>query len=414
MPENESESSNGAYHEGGESYVNPMEQLLNDAQQEGVQPDPEFSGHSFRARLSDPEVEQSSFGGEVKFTQAYAIDEATGKPVEGVPVYFSGGYGNVKNAPSLVNIAEHGRNAFSLAFEGARDSDTTFEAISQTEAGKVGETHSMIAARKLPAAVDEGSVDAVVSRHQMNKAATLLAAMAERKIEQIDVIAQSEGALHTLVAAYSNPDKYRNIVLAYPAGLSGTDNPGKIMRNVGKDTIYKKLHRVNSENSFKNDLGGGFDTSSTAHKQGRAPGALVDGATVSFSEQSALLNGLRQNADAPGVALVAGLGDQIYPPEDYLRNLRSASDIDFMLVTDGPHGIAYRRDVMDQINDLLGALEVKQADRDAARQRGEDLPFVPLRDRLILPATISDERAEELRILADEVDAHDSTTTRPL
>lgn len=357
----------------------------------------------YDAVLANPVVYPSAFGGEVRITRAAAIEHETGKPADTIPVYFSGGYGNVKNAPFLVNLAQHGRNAFSVGYLGDRKSATTFSVITPTADGKEAVTHRMKDARKLIGNGSEGR--SVVATHQMQKAASLVSAMEKEGIGQTDAIFQSEGALHGMIAAYTRPELFRKVVFAYPAGIGGQDKPGDVSRKVAKDMRAKLRSRVSSEQSFKNDLGEDSVALAGIHKQGRAPGAMVDGATVAFSDHGELLHEMREEPNAPGVALVAGLDDIIYPPERFLRSLRSSEDIDFLLVTEGYHGVSYRRDVMDQITALFPAMENRKATREKAMQAGTELPFEPLRNRIILPANISSARAEQLYVLADELDA---------
>ncbi len=356
---------------------------------------------SYVATLVTSEPFKSLFGGEVKLIQANASDEEMGGVVTKLPVYFTGGYG-VDNVPYLVNLAEeHGRNAFSLSHTGVRKKERTFIAITQTSSINESSTVRMKDARNLLTQ----PVDLIISKHQINKAATLLTAMAVNDIERADAIFQSEGALHGILAARAAPDKFRNIVLAYPAGVSRQDRPRKAYRGVIGDTIskYHPSHRVATANSFKGYSGTGSEDIAMKYAQSRHQGTFVDCATVALSDQGLILTGLRQQEEAPGVTLVAGLEDRIFPPERLMGSLRSSEDIDFMLVTHGLHGIHYRKDVMDQIASLFSIMEARKAEREAARKNGQKLTPQPLRDRLILPPNIPPQRAKKLYDLADQV-----------
>ena len=63
---------------------------------------------------------------------------------------------------------------------------------------------------------------------ELKKASALEAAMSRTGAEKIDVIAHSEGALSTIIAAERNPEKFRNIVFVDPAGLIGKDDRVKL------------------------------------------------------------------------------------------------------------------------------------------------------------------------------------------
>jgi len=57
----------------------------------------------------------------------------------------------------------------------------------------------------------------------MRKALNILGVLDQKGIEKTDVIAHSEGAINTVIAATLHPEKFRNIVLFAPAGLIGED-----------------------------------------------------------------------------------------------------------------------------------------------------------------------------------------------
>lgn len=59
---------------------------------------------------------------------------------------------------------------------------------------------------------------------EMKKATALEAAMLKTESKKLDIIAHSEGAISTIVAASTYPDKVRNIVFVDPAGLIGKDH----------------------------------------------------------------------------------------------------------------------------------------------------------------------------------------------
>ncbi len=60
-------------------------------------------------------------------------------------------------------------------------------------------------------------------KEEVRKALNILGVLEEKDVEKTDVIAHSEGAVNTLIAASLYPEKFRNIVLFGPAGLIGED-----------------------------------------------------------------------------------------------------------------------------------------------------------------------------------------------
>lgn len=374
-----------------------------DAEFETPEACPEESLPIHEPVLFPVETQESIFGGTVEITMAAAIDSETDMPVTDIPVYFAGGMINVKNEPYLTYLARHGRNALAVSYDGPRERNRTFETIWQTESGKVGSAHGMRRARKNVTAARADQADVIASRYQMEKASSLLATFEDKEIERVDAILQS-GALSGMLAAYSDPDRFRNIVFAYAAGISGPDRPGEITANVARDARYKRRWPTDSENSFKDDYGDDPEATRQHTKRPRISEAMLDGVGVAYSDHAPLLHGLRQYENAPGVAIVAGLEDPMYSPERFLETLHSPDDVDYILVTEGPHGIGYRRDVMGQVMDLFPAMEARKAGRHAAAASGQPARREPLRNRLLLPVNISQQRAEQLYALADEVD----------
>lgn len=64
---------------------------------------------------------------------------------------------------------------------------------------------------------------------EMRKAQNLLGLLEQKNIEKVDVVAHSEGAINTCIAALLHPEKFRSIVLYAPAGLIGHDNLLRLM-----------------------------------------------------------------------------------------------------------------------------------------------------------------------------------------
>ena len=65
---------------------------------------------------------------------------------------------------------------------------------------------------------------------QLRKALNILAVLEKKGIEKTDVIAHSEGAINTVIAAALQPEKFRNIVLYAPAGMTGDDTFMRLLK----------------------------------------------------------------------------------------------------------------------------------------------------------------------------------------
>ena len=78
---------------------------------------------------------------------------------------------------------------------------------------------------------------------ELRKARTLLEVLEKKGIWQADVVAHSEGALFTTLAALQNPERFRNIVYYAPAGLIGDDSFWGLVSRFGSDVVRRLVRR---------------------------------------------------------------------------------------------------------------------------------------------------------------------------
>jgi hypothetical protein len=346
------------------------------------------------AKLLSPILHDSHFGGEVEVIEAVPEESTIAQTA---PVYYAHGAGWAQEEPTIVEMARQGRRAFSMEFGGARKSDARF-VIGHSDLGD-SESLQHIAAKEITSI---GELGMVVSQQQMRAAATLLGVIAERgatdiTAAQVDAVLQSESAGHGLIAAYAAPDKFRNIVLAFPGSLSGK-RTGFIPARLVRDVFARRKHRPSPENDFRQPDRPGYTTN--LRMQLKAPGFRENAAGLRYSDLTRMLHSLRGRKGAPGVTLVAGLNDGIFKLEDYLKHLVASTDIDRLIVVPGGHAISGRKDVLATILAQFPAMEAAKT----TAQEGIAMVLKPLRDRIVLPAGISRRRVERIYKLADAVD----------
>jgi len=76
---------------------------------------------------------------------------------------------------------------------------------------------------------------------ELRKVAALIQSMEKKGIDQVDAVAMSEGGIYLTIAATLYPEKFRNIVLVDPAGMSGEDGFKELAGRFSKDWFYEKL-----------------------------------------------------------------------------------------------------------------------------------------------------------------------------
>ena len=341
-----------------------------------------------KAKLFRSVLHDSHFGGQVEIVEAVPQGD---RPKAALPIYYAHGAGWAQEKPTVEEIARQGRSAFYMDFVGGRKpADRYVVGNRQSAKGNVLHHMSEKEVTRL------GELGVIVPQQQIRAAASLLGVIAERSAEdrgagRVDALLQSESAGHGLIAAYAAPEKFRNIVLAYPGGLSGKRKgfiPGRIVR----DTFARRKHRPAPDNDFRYpDRLKGLQS---IRMQLKAPGFHEDAKALRHGHLPQMLHSLRQKPHAPGVTLVIGLHDGIFRLKDYFRNLVSATDVDRIVIIPGGHAIGGRKDVLAKILEQLAADD--HAKSEAAQK--------PLRERIVFPLEVSPRTVEKIYKLADAVD----------
>ena len=118
-----------------------------------------------------------------------------------IPVLFASGWGNTIKSykDSMKIMSEKGRRVLGVehARQGISENSLKNEQTDET--------------KKYPI-------------EELRKAFSILAVINKKNIEKIDVIAHSEGAINTAIAASIEPEKFSRIVFLNPAGMIGKDN----------------------------------------------------------------------------------------------------------------------------------------------------------------------------------------------
>lgn len=312
-----------------------------------------------------------------------------------LPVYFAGGVGYGSGSETtesvLRAITDRGREAWTVERTAPGDIDGRFAITKgrETTIGSRGDAWRALA---------DLAVSQVVALHQEAAAEDLLAAMDKAGIVRTDAILQSADALNGLIAASQHPERFNNIIFAYPGGQVRRPRPIRNMKATLREALEDKLSGSSQKETIPiAPQAHGETAGSKRSRLARYAGQSAMGLAATHSYQGNMLTTLRQGEQRPGVAMVVGLRDWMIRYDDVFNSLNSADNVDYIMVVDSGHGIKGRQDILDNILNLLPMLEArKQAGDDAAQ---------PLRDRLILPEHISQKRADELRALADKVAA---------
>lgn len=173
---------------------------------------------------------------------------------------------------------------------------------------------------------------------ELRKVAALIKTLDEKKIEKTDVIAHSEGALYTIIAARLYPERFRNIVLVAPAGMIGKDNIARLgvgfshdvtrqaVQGVADGTIRKPMLRALRES--------GKAIASSPLESVKQVFAIAD------AEIHTWLKELKDQGI--GIAMIHGVDDKAFPMERVQEVAKSEQMHGFYSVRGGHNEIYLR------------------------------------------------------------------------
>lgn len=191
---------------------------------------------------------------------------------------------------------------------------------------------------------------------ELQKAQTLLSLLKERSIQEVDVITHSEGAINVTIAATLTPERFRNLVLVTPAGLTGKDSLTRVSIGFLKHISQSKssLHRPNR------------DVRKIQHKKDvniiqNMLFALQEGKAIAGFDIHPLLLDLKKKVIR--IAVLVGKNDTVFPYAkitSHLNQLSAAPNYGFDIFATKPGGhelYANPAEIMPQIESLLMGLE---------------------------------------------------------
>ncbi|MDB5237957.1 MAG: hypothetical protein JWM46_227 [Candidatus Kaiserbacteria bacterium] len=209
-------------------------------------------------------------------------------------------------------------------------------------------------------------------RSELQKASNLLELLDKKDVsEKVNVLAFSEGALNTLLAAYLRPEKFNSIVLSAPAGLIGSDNlislalryrsQAQTDNSIGipsrKDFVSQFPELAAQEQAMIDHIAAAWkDDEVEAGKHKLA--SIKDLLALSTMQIDDLVAFARTAGIK--VAVIAGVDDQAFPAETMAKRLPKDS-LDGFLSVRAAHGPQYSARIVNYLFDLLNAKREKEA-----------------------------------------------------
>ncbi|MBI3627851.1 MAG: alpha/beta hydrolase [Candidatus Sungbacteria bacterium] len=315
------------------------------------------AGRSKRESFEDQFLHPEVYDLEGSGSQVKIYDLKPEQPKSQVPTYFAMGWSETPTAlrENLIGLAEEGRHVIA--------SDTPHG----LETNEEGLDYNMAELRKMTG---------------------LMQTLETKEIEKVDVVAHSEGAVFTAIAASLHPEKFRNIVFVNPAGMIGKDNPLSLVARFGADMI----HHVLNTGMSKEKKAAYAKIEGTAKSKEPSPlnailtvsGSPIRSAkeigAISATDVVSMLESLHDNGI--GITVIYGAEDKTFPATRMSKTIRSKEDreagrplkIDGALAVAGTHNQMFKNPkafarLLDQ---SLADLEKKKKKNASGGQRRKD------------------------------------------
>jgi len=188
---------------------------------------------------------------------------------------------------------------------------------------------------------------------EIRKMQALIGVISQKRLEKVDVIAHSEGAINAIIAATLHPEKFRNIVLVNPGGLIGEDKLRKLVVRM----LDSSIHDITQ--AMRNSSERGPLTNAAkeiARYFATNPKRAIE--EVNAMAKSDILEMVKNLHDGGiGISVVAGVRDPIFPINRMVEALRNSEDaIDGFYSVKGGHNklLADPEYTKDALNALDG------------------------------------------------------------
>ena len=203
---------------------------------------------------------------------------------------------------------------------------------------------------------------------ELRKMTALVKTIEEKGVDKVDIVAHSEGAVFSVMAAYFYPEKFRSLVLVNPAGMIGEDNVVRLGVGFSADLIKQIITEAKKEKPNEGQTtGGSLDALGGIKVLAQNPRASVESVfAMANSDLREMLISIREKGIK--VAVVAGVDDGAFPIEKMQKTL-GLEHVDGFYSVKGTHN-SYLLDpkpysllidtVLDDLEELLKKEESKE------------------------------------------------------
>jgi pimeloyl-ACP methyl ester carboxylesterase len=180
--------------------------------------------------------------------------------------------------------------------------------------------------------IDTNEIERKYPADELRKAFALLDVLTKRGIERIDVIAHSEGAINTVIAAALQPEKFRNIVLVGPGGLIGEDKFPKLFGRYSVGVIRDIVSTISDPEIGRSVFRDNVERARYILKN--IPLSISEGVGISNSDIHETLRELHDLGI--GIVVIHGIDDPVFPM-DRIQEVVNTDQLDGFYSVKGGH-----------------------------------------------------------------------------
>lgn len=208
---------------------------------------------------------------------------------------------------------------------------------------------------------------------ELAKASAIFQALTERGIERADVVAHSEGALYSTIAAHLDRSRFRNMVLVDPAGIIGQDNWYRLVKGRIAEAVATGISEAKREKADTDRMLPKLQSPLIPLKvlAGNLKGTVASIKAMTESDVVGVLKDLRN--DGIGISIIAGADDKVFPMEKMQKALgRDAETGELQNAVTGFYSVkGGHDDLFTRPEQYTGAVD---AALDALEKRSEATP----------------------------------------
>lgn len=172
---------------------------------------------------------------------------------------------------------------------------------------------------------------------ELRKMAALVRTLEARGIEKADIVAHSEGAVFSVMAAYFYPERFRSLVLVNPAGMIGSDNIKRLAIGFSSDLIRQVINEAKKEkpNEGQTTGGGAIDALGGTKVLAENPRAAIESVfAMANSDLRNMLIAIKEKGVR--IAVIAGVNDRAFPI-DKMQTALGLEHVDGFYSVKGTH-----------------------------------------------------------------------------